>query len=211
MNDSVIPILHNRHIGHAKMLRNFDAGQEEELNFTVAEAMLATLASPPLFTPISISKFEYINGDLKFSNPTLTIVSEAYDTFGEEARVACLMNIGIGRLGFISPPGNSDLGSWNQFLDKVVKDSEQKAEEIDSQIGSLGLYHRFSVTHGLEGETQTNTPTAGEAIEYTMVYLAGVSISRKLEICVDSLRLRDGITSLGQLSELKKPARRGIL
>jgi hypothetical protein len=210
MNDSVIPILHKRHIGHAKMLRNFEAGQEEELNFTIAEAMLVTLASPPLFTPISISKFEYINGDLKFSNPTLAIVFEAYDTFGEEARVACLMNIGTGRLGFISPPGNSDLGSWNQFLDKVVKDSEQKAEEIDSQIGSLGLYHRFSVTHGLEEETQTNTPTARESIEYTMMYLAEVTASRKLEICADSLRLRDGIASLGQLSKSKTSSERRI-
>jgi hypothetical protein len=201
MNDSVIPILHNRHIGHAQILRNVNVGQEEKLNFTIAEAILATLASPPLFTPVSISKSDYISGDLKFSNPTLTIVSEAYEAFGEEARVACLMNIGTGHLGFLSPPSSPDFDSWSQFLDKVVKDSEQKAEEIESLMGNLGLYYRFSVTHGLEGETQTSTSTAGDAIEYTTMYLAGVAVSRKLEICVDSLRLRDGVASLGQLSK----------
>jgi hypothetical protein len=210
MSNSVIPILHNRHIGHARILRNFDAGQEEELNFTIEEAILATRASPPLFTPISISKFEYISGDLKFSNPTLTIVSEAYEAFSEEARVACLTNIGTGHPGFISPPTTSDLDSWNQFLDKVVKDSEQKAEEIESQMGNLGLYHRFTVTRGLEGEGRTAMTTIGDAVECTSVYLGGVAVSRKLDICVDSLKSRDGIASLGQLSKLKTSAERGF-
>jgi hypothetical protein len=182
MKDRIIPILHSRHIWHACMLRNFDAGQDDELNFTIAEAVLATLASPPLFIPASISKLEYISGDLKLSNPTLTIVSEAYEAFGEQARVACLMSLGTGHPGFISPPSTSDLDSWNQFLDNVVKDSEQKAEEIESQLGNLGLYHRFSVTRGLEGERQTNASTIGDAIEYTVVYLNVVAVSRKLEI-----------------------------
>jgi hypothetical protein len=211
MSNSVIPVLHNRHIGHARMLRNFDAGQEEELNFTIEEAILATLASPPLFTPAFISKFEYISGDLKFSNPTLVLVSEAYDVFGEERRVACLMNLGTGHPGFLSPPINSDLTSWNQFLDKVLKDSEHKAEEIEFQIGNLGLYHRFTVTRGLEGEVQKNTHRIGDAVEYTMVYLAGVTVSRKLDMCVDSLKLRDGIASLGELSKLKASAERRFL
>jgi len=188
------------------MLRNFDVGQEEELNFTIAEAMLATLASPPLFTPASISKFEYISGDLKFSNPTLKIVSEANDAFGEEAHVACLMNLGSGHPGFLSPPSNSDSDSWNQFLDKVVEDGEQKAAELDSQMGNLGLYHRFSVARGLEMATRINTPTVGGAIEYTAMYLAEVAVSRKMDICVTSLRLRDGVASLGQLSKLYTPA-----
>ena len=200
MDDSVIPILHNRHIGHARILRNFEASQEGP-NFTIAEAVLVTLSSPPLFTPASISKLEYIGGDLRFSNPTLTIISEANETFGEESPVACLMNIGSGHSGFISPPDNSDLDSWNQFLDKVVKDSEQKGEELESLMGSLGLYHRFSVTRGLEGEKRTEGTTIGDFVEYTSVYIAGIAVSRKLGYCVDLLRRRDGIASLGKLSK----------
>jgi hypothetical protein len=208
MNISLIPILHNRNIRNVCMLRNFDASQEEDLNFTVADAMLATLTSPPLFSPASISAVEYIGGDLKFSNPTLTIVSEAYKAFGEDACVACLMNLGCGHPGFLSPPSNSDLNSWKEFLDKVMKDSEQKAEEIESQMGNLGLYHRFSVSGGLEVERQPSTPTSRDALQYTIAYLAGVAVSRKLEICVESLRLRDGVASLGQLSQLKTPSDR---
>jgi hypothetical protein len=169
--------------------------------------MLATLASPPLFTPLSIPNgiltFEYISGDLTLSNPTLTVVSEAHEIFGQEARVACLMNIGSGHPGFISPPDSSDLASWNQFLEKVVKDSEQKAEEIEAQMGGLGLYHRLSVTRGLEGQTAVKTTTAGDAIGYTIVYLAGAGVSRKLDLCAKLLTRRDGIVSLKQLSKFQ--------
>jgi hypothetical protein len=169
--------------------------------------MLATLASPPLFIPLSISNgtstFEYISGDLALSNPTLMIVSEAYEPFGQEARVACLMNIGSGHPGFISPPDSSDLASWNQFLEKVVKDSEQKAEEIDAQMGNLGLYHRLSVTRGLEGQTEVKTTTAGDAIGHTVIYLAEAAVSRKLDLCAKLLMRRDGVISLKQLSKLR--------
>jgi hypothetical protein len=169
--------------------------------------MLATLASPPLFTPVSIlngtSTFEYISGDLTLSNPTLMIVSKAYEAFGQEARVACLMNIGSGHPGFISPPHSSDLASWNQFLEKVVRDSEQKAEEIETQMGGLGLYHRFSVTRGLEGQTKAEATTAGDAIGHTVIYLAEAAVSRKLDLCAKLLTRRDGIVSLKQLSKLK--------
>jgi hypothetical protein len=170
--------------------------------------MLATLASPPLFAPLSISKgistFEYISGDLTLSNPTLMIISEGYEAFGQEARVACLLNIGSGHPGFISPPDGSDLASWSQFLEKIVMDSEQKAEEIEAQMGNLGLYHRLSVTRGLEEQTTVKTTTTGDVIGYTVVYLAGAAVSRKLDLCAKLLTHRDGIVSLKQLSKFQR-------
>jgi hypothetical protein len=203
--DSVIPILHKRHIGHARILRNFDASQDDSLNFTIAKAMLATLASPPLFTPAPIlsgtSTFEYISGDLTLSNPTRLTISEAYEAFGGEQRVACLLSIGCGHPGVIVAPENSDLESWNQFVEKIVKDSEQRAEEIESQMGHLGLYHRFSVTRGLEMEKEIIAVQAEDIVTHATVYLTGVSVSRKVAMCVDSLIVRDGASSLEQLSE----------
>jgi hypothetical protein len=190
------------HIGHPIILRNLE---DDVLKFTIAEAIVASLANPPLFTPISISnevtKSEYISGDLKLSNPTRTIVSEACEMFGEESRVACLMSIGSGDPGVLSVPDDSDLETWNQFLETSIKDSEQKAEEIECQIGHLGLYHRFSVIRGLEQDKDGSTLYAGDAMTHAMVYLAGVSVSCKVTTCADLLKLRDGVASLGQLSE----------
>jgi hypothetical protein len=199
----VVPISYKNNVGPACMLRNFGVRQEEALNLTIAEAMLATLASPPLFTSTSIFKnsstFEYTGADITLSNPTRQTIAEAYGTFGEEARIACLLNIGCGHPGIIKSPGSSHSIAWIQFLEKIVTDSEQKAEEIKSQMGHLGLYHRFSVTRGLEREKDVSEPESGDAITHTVVYLTGFDVSKKMDICVDSLRLRDGVASLEQL------------
>ena len=200
---SVIPILNRRHIGHSRVLRSFDASQDAILNLTITEAMLATLASPPLFTSVPIlngtSTFEYISGDLTLSNPTRLIISEAYQAFGGEQRVACLLSLGTGHPGIIMAPERPDVESWNQFLERTARDGEQTAEEIESQMAPLGLYHRFSVTRGLEIEKDVPEAQAGVSITHAMAYLVGVSVSRKVAMCVDSLKVRDGVASLEQL------------
>jgi hypothetical protein len=186
--------------------------QEEALNLTIADAMLATLASPSLFAPIPVSEngmtLNYISADLTISNPARQIISEAYGAFGEDRRVACLLSIGCGHPGVVSVPEDSNFANWNQLLEKLMKDSEQKAEEIESQIGHLGLYHRFSVTRGLEGENEMTISAVGDSIAHTMVYLSRVAVSRKLERCTESLVLRDGVTLLEQLSKLTTRSKR---
>jgi hypothetical protein len=187
------------------MLRNFDVRQEETLNTTVAEAMLATLASPPLFTSASISKdssiFEYIGADITLSNPTLQVIVEAHGRFGEDASIACLLNIGCGYPGIIRSPESSQSAAWIQFLEKIVTESEQKAEEIKSQMGHLGIYHRFSVTRGLERETGISESETGGTIAHTAVYLTGFDVSRKIDICVELMKPRDSVTLLDQIGK----------
>jgi hypothetical protein len=147
MNARLIPVLHNQIIGHVCMLRDLDVSQEEDPNFTIAEAMLATLASPPLFTPASIPTVEYIGGDPKFSNPTLTIVSEAYKVFGEDVCLACLMNLGCSHPGFLSPPSSSDLNSWKEFLDKYqicTKKKWRPRQFISNKVPNSLPHHPFN-------------------------------------------------------------------
>jgi hypothetical protein len=186
------------------MIRNFKVRQEEALNLTITEAMLATLASPPLFASTSVFKdastFEYISADLTLSNPTRQIIVEAYGTFGEEARVACLLSLGCGHPGVAVSPDDSNVTSWNQFLTRLVMDGERKAQDIDGQMGHLSLYYRFCVPQGLEQNGETPSPTPGGIVAHTVVYLSGNSVSSKITECVDSLKLRDGSASLEQLS-----------
>jgi hypothetical protein len=116
------------------MLRNFDVAQGEALNFPVVDAMLATLASPPLFSPTSIFKdvstFEYISASFALGNPTRQIISEAYGTFGEERRVACLLSIGCGHPGVIAAPKNLELANWDRFMEQIAKDSERTPKRL---------------------------------------------------------------------------------
>lgn len=167
--------------------------------------MLATLATPPLFTSISIVKnaftFEYVGGDLTLTNPTSELITEAYDAFGPERQIACLVSIGCGHPGVVHAPEGSDIGEWNRFLVSIAVDSEQKSRSTDSQIGHLGLYHRFHVTQGLEQNSNLGVLEPGEIITHTAVYLADPSLARKVTMCVDSLKICDGTVSLEQLSE----------
>jgi hypothetical protein len=167
--------------------------------------MLATLATPPLFTPISISKdaatFEYIGGDLVLSNPMREIITEAHGAFGSEERVSCLLSLGPGHRGVIGIPSESSgAAAWSSFLEHLAKDGEQKAQSIDSQMGHMGIYYRFRVSEGLGIASQTAKADPGDFLSHTSVYLGDVSVSRKLDICIDSLKAPDGVISLEQLS-----------
>jgi hypothetical protein len=179
------------------MFRNFDVRREEAVNVTIAEAMMTTLASPPLFTSTRIVKdsstFKYISSDLTLSNPTQQVISEASATFSEERRIACLLSIGCGHPGVIKSPNSPDKATWIEFLEKLATNSEQKAEELQAQMGHLGLYHRFSVTRGLEMETHIPGSQIWDIIAHTAVYFTGFDVSRKMDLCAESLRVRDGV------------------
>ncbi|KIM20341.1 hypothetical protein M408DRAFT_30431 [Serendipita vermifera MAFF 305830] len=99
-----------------------------------AKALPVTLATPSLFTSVSISKdsatFEYAGGDLNLGYPTAESITEAYGVFGPKAQVACIPSMGSGYLGTVSVPEGSDLATWNTFLFDLVKDSENISTSI---------------------------------------------------------------------------------
>ena len=187
------------------MLRNFKVRHDQAMNITISQALLVTLATPPLFTPISIFKdavtSEYIGGDLALSNPIQEIISEAHGAFDSEGRVACLLSLGCGHPGVAATPNTSDLASWNQFLEQLVSQSEKKAQMIGSQVGHLGIYYRFCVPAGLERSRSKTKRGPEEIIAHTDAYLEDVEVSQKVDVCVDFLKIRDGIPSLEQLSK----------
>ena len=172
---------------------------------TITEALLATLATPPLFDSVSIvkdaSNYEYISGDLTLSNPTRKIIAQAQAAFGSEGFVACIVNIGCGHPGVISTPEDSNLTRWNQFLEKLTTDNEQAAQEIQAQMDHLGIFHRLSVTLGLERGPDNVMPGISDIVTHTEAYLADGSVAEKMEVCIDALKTRLGISSLEQLSE----------
>jgi len=186
-------------------MRNFTVRREPALNLTVAEALLTTLASPLFFTPASIYKdfatFEYTSGDLGINNPTRNILSEAHEAFGSDQRVACLLSLGCGHPGVISAPHGFDLDSWSTVLDRLVTSSEQKAQEIESQMGHLGIYYRYSVPRGFSESMSDIVTQPGDILAHTAVYLEDALVSPKLDMCVDVLKKREGGVSLGNLSE----------
>jgi len=150
------------------------------MNITVAEAILATLATPPLFSSTLVSKdaatFAYVGGDLVLSNPLLDILAEACGYFGPEAYVACLLSLGYGHLGVMQVPEDSNLATWNSFLHKILANSEKDAQAADARMGHLGIYHRFSVNGGMERFVRETTSTPETILAQTQAYLDDLSI-----------------------------------
>jgi hypothetical protein len=137
--------MYKNHVGVPCVLRNYVAGHEPPTNLTIAEAMLATCATPSFFTSTSIEKdfatFEYIGGDFGLSNPTREIIGEAHRAFGDDATVACLLSIGCGHSGINPTPSDSGMATWIDFLKNVTMDSEKTAREMAIKMKHLTLYH----------------------------------------------------------------------
>ncbi|KIM24489.1 hypothetical protein M408DRAFT_75716, partial [Serendipita vermifera MAFF 305830] len=198
-----IPISYKRHAGSICMLRNYSVRKEETLDLTIAEALMATLATPPMFTPIQILKesatFEYIGADWTLSNSTEEIIAEAYEVLGAEQRVACLLSLGCGSPGVFTAPLDSSIAAWNKFLENLITDSEQKAKGIDSRMGHLGFYHRFTVSSGFEKASTLTSIRLGDTVTHTQVYLDDPTVLPRIDACAESLQIRDGVSSLEQI------------
>jgi hypothetical protein len=196
--------MYKNHIGIPCVLRNYETRHEPPVDLTLAEAMLATCATPPFFTPIHISKdfttFEYVSGDIGLSNPTREIIAEAHRTFGDEATVSCLLSIGCGHPGVNALP-NYQNGSWTEFLGRVATDSEKTANDIETQMSQLSIYHRLSVKNGLEGDRRPDWNGQEIDIARTNDYLSDLEVIELVDRCVGTIQNGDGSATLEQLSE----------
>jgi hypothetical protein len=195
--------MYKNHVSVPCILRNYLVRHELPTNLTVAEAMLATCATPPIFVSASIGKdyaaVDYIGGDLGFSNPIREILAEAHRSFGDQATVSCLLSIGSGHPGVIATPTNVEGNDWINFLQQIAMDSEKTAREIYVQMDQLGLHHRLSVTSGLESShsrrwTNVDAITAG-----TVSYLNDLEILEALDRCAHMITNGAGYATLEQL------------
>jgi hypothetical protein len=203
--------MYKNHVGSPCVLRNYACSHEPPVDLTIGEAMLATCSTPPIFTPMTMSKdfatFEYVGGDLGLSNPTREVIAEAHHTFGDETTVTCLLSIGCGHPGVNAVPNDSGGASWTAFFEGVAKDSEKMAQDIGVQMSQLTLYHRFSVKYGLEKDQRREWKDPDIISTHTTNYLNDLDIVVLLDRCVDTIRLADGFTTLERLStsEIKSP------
>jgi len=175
------------------------------VDITIAEAMLATCSTPPIFTPTIVSKdfahFEYIGADLGLSNPTREIIGEAHRAFGDETTVSCLLSVGCGHPGVNPAPSDSGGTSWTEFLEGVARDSEKTAQDIGAHMSKLSLYHRLSVDFGLERNQVRELKDPESITAHTITYLNDLGLVDILDRCVNTIKDGDGFTTLEQLSE----------
>jgi hypothetical protein len=196
--------MYKNHVGSPCILRNYTTSHELPVDLTIAEAMLATCSTPPIFTPAIVSKdyasFEYIGADIGLSNPTREVISEAHRAFGDETTVSCLLSIGCGHPGVNAAPSDSGGTSWTEFLEGMARDSEKTAQDIGAHMSRIALYHRLSVAYGLERNRVREWQDLESITAHTAAYLNELGIFDTLNRCVNTIKHGDGFTTLEQLS-----------
>jgi hypothetical protein len=178
------------------------------LDITLIDAMMATCASRLYFDPVtagvSFRKKTYISGPPSCMNPIREVIAEANDVLpnADNLYVAGILSLGAGHPGIISAPtANNDQDQWIQTLQALLNDCEQVAGDMARQMSRLGIYHRFSVTRGLETSSAGEIFDIGSIFVQTSSYCESPEVMEKLDDCVKALQSPIGVANLSQLSD----------
>ena len=185
-------------------LRSYSVPTHPPSDVTVIEAILATCASQPAFSPATIglqqNKREYISPGLGANNPIRQVIEEAHSLFGGESTVASLLSTGNGHLGvIISPLDGGEIGLQKVMRD-LVEDCKKTAMEIKQKIGRAGIYFRFCVEQGMQDHHASQVTDHSWIVTQTECYLQ--DIGDQLDAFVDNNKTPVNVVTLNQLSEL---------
>ena len=184
-------------LGRCRLFRNYESRQAS-YNPTIVQAIKVVWATPGLFPPVSIGTDilaeDLVSAAHGFNNPTLEVIKEAHQVFGPDGSVSLLMSLGTGRTAVhaIENDGRTSV----KTLEQLAMDCEHTADEVERRIGRLGIYYRFSVDHGLEFDTPSNS--MGRISAHTTQYLLGDYVNRRLDACIASAE-KESSTTLEQL------------
>jgi hypothetical protein len=172
-------------------------------NITIIEAVLATCAAHPIFSPVSSGsgyrKKEYIGAGLGSNNPVRELITEAHSLFGGESSVSCLLSLGNGHPGIIPlAPDERDI-SLHRLRD-LMNDCEQRAQEMEQQLGRAGIYFRFSVEQGMQTEYPGQAADPSWILAQTESYLEDHETSKKIGSFVHNINSSSSLATLDQLS-----------
>lgn len=177
------------------MFRNYQSPQQTGVDATLVEALRACWATPGLisskFVGIGGIEEELVSAVNGFNNPTQEAIKEAYNVFGPEAHIACILSLGSGQRGVISLE-EKDV-TPRKLGAQMITDSEHVAEDIRKRIGRLRIYHRLSVDRGLEG-WELFRRGFGIIKSHTDAYLSKDAVSGGLEECLNTSRGMSNVT-----------------
>lgn len=176
-------------IGGCRILRNYKS-RHSSYNPTIVEAIRVAWATPGLFSSIRIGKppvvEELISAVNGFNNPTLEAITEALKVYGTSQLVSSVLSIGSGKDTLFSDSENRAI--------RTAQETEITAENLQRRLGTLGLYFRYSVDHGVQDKFRKLEDYFGSITGHVREYLAGDVVSRSLDHFVKSSESTSYIT-----------------
>lgn len=195
-------VLSSVELRHKVCLRSYNSPRGLPFHITLLDAMLATCASSPSFSPVGCTVgFEdhtYIGADLGANNPSGELISEAYAFYGSDSKVACLLNLGAGHPGTISMPSPHDKLRANSVHQEILTDSEIMAQDLQTRLKDVGIYFRLSVGQGMRRNGQSQD--IGWITAQSRNYLQSAEASKIITKIIQTLSDGNGWISLDKLS-----------
>ena len=158
------------------------------------QAIRATMAAPCLFKAIEIPSTGEIpecfaDGGLGCNNPSLEVVREAAQLFGDNCTVSVFLSIGAGHPGIIKLPKSADV--WQkliQALDGIATDCERIADDLKHRCSSIpDIYFRLNILHGAAMVPHDEWSKSGEMLTHTRAYLQADDVSRNIDLIAKHL------------------------
>lgn len=193
---------HRTNAANKVSLRTYPLRSQLASPITIIDAILSTCAVQPTFSPVTsgsgYNKKEYIASILGAANPVRELITEAHSLFGGDSSVASLLSVGAGHPGvlFLAPDGGANL---HAVMHNMMNDCEQRAQEMERQIGRVGIYFRFSVEQGMQNDCLGPVVDPGQVVAQTESYMADHMTEEKISGFVQNFDAATRLITLDQL------------
>jgi len=141
---------------------------------------------------------EYIGPSFGGSNPIREVITEAHTLFGGDSGVASLLSLGTGHPGVISFPSDDGV-DLNKVMRDMMNDAEQREQELERQVGRVGIYFRFSVEQGMQSDLLGPVADPSQVVAQTKNYLAEQRIGEKIGDYIRNFDTAARLITLDQL------------
>jgi hypothetical protein len=174
------------------------------------EAIRASFSSLVQFDPIKVGppgqEETFVGAEQAFDNPIREAIKELRAIYDPKTIVNCLLSLGYGQPAILTAAKIQDTGFAPIRMVAAVQ-SDYLANEIEAQIGGLGVYYRFSVDHGLEAPDSIPHDNIGLIGSHTSAYLQRTNIQRMMQNVITSLEQSNSNVTIGEIGRPSDPCR----
>jgi hypothetical protein len=112
--------------------------------------------------------------------------------------VAFLLSLGTGKPGAIPVPLDGQVDP-QALMRTMMNNCDQRAQDIERQIGGVGIYFRFSVEQGMQNHHGAQASNASWIATQAEVYVSGRGISRHIDALLQNFDAPSRRITLDQL------------
>lgn len=179
-----------------RVFRSYRVKQQVDDGVTIWQAILAAMAHPSMFSPISIEmngiEETFISASDLFQNPTMEALKEGERVFGKEAQASSILSLGSQHI-----QRRADV--FSGVIDRISAASDYVHQEAVQRFEDLDIYFRFNVESTDLDISTWIAPFRSELLSKTLNYLE--ALSYRIEACAKCVSSRKGSIEFLELSE----------